>query len=56
VAIRDGVLVLAVDDPAWAPQIRFLEAQVLARARDVLGMPELVRVQVRVGRGEPRDW
>lgn len=48
VSLRDGVLVVAVDDPAWATQIRFLEAQVVAGIAADLGPDEVRRVEVRV--------
>ncbi len=48
VTVHHGTLVVQVSDPAWAPQLRFLEIEVLARAREVLGEPGLERLQVRV--------
>jgi len=48
VSLRDGVLVVAVEDPAWATQIRFLEAQVLAGIAAEFGPDEVVRIEVRV--------
>ena len=36
-SLRDGVLVIAVDQPAWATQLRFLGADLLARVRDATG-------------------
>ncbi len=50
VALRDGTLVVSVDDPAWATQLRFLEHDLLARMREVLGTDELRAMQVRVQR------
>ncbi|WP_334142612.1 DUF721 domain-containing protein [Rhabdothermincola sp.] len=49
-ALRDGVLVVAVDDPAWATQLRFLEREILGRVQEVLNLPELARLEVRVRR------
>jgi predicted nucleic acid-binding Zn ribbon protein len=47
--VRDGVLTVVVDDPAWATQLRFLEAEIVRAAAAVAG-PEIVReVRVRVG-------
>ena len=40
--VRDGVLSLAVDDPVWAAQLRWLEADLLARVAEVTG-PDVVR-------------
>jgi predicted nucleic acid-binding Zn ribbon protein len=47
IAIRDGVLVVGVDDPAWVAQMRFLDADLRARVHDVLGV-SVARVEVRV--------
>jgi predicted nucleic acid-binding Zn ribbon protein len=47
-SMRDGSLQVAVDDPAWAPQLRFLEGDILRRLRDVLGSDEVARIEVRV--------
>jgi hypothetical protein len=46
--MRDGALQVAVDDPAWAPQLRFLEADVIRRVAEVLGSSEITRIEVRV--------
>jgi predicted nucleic acid-binding Zn ribbon protein len=40
--VRDGVLSLAVDDPVWAAQLRWLETDLLARVAEVTG-PDVVR-------------
>jgi predicted nucleic acid-binding Zn ribbon protein len=48
VSLRDGRLVVAVDDPAWATQVRYLEAQVLGRVAEVLGAGEVSAIDVRV--------
>ena len=46
----DGeVLVVEVDDPAWATQIRFLEATLRERLREVAGA-SVERLEVRVAR------
>lgn len=50
VSVRDGVLVVQVDDPAWATQIRFLEHDLLTRVGDAIGSGELTSLQVRVKR------
>lgn len=49
-AVRDGTLVVTVDDPAWATQLRFLEAEILGRVRDALDLDGLERLEVRVRR------
>ncbi|HWH35481.1 MAG TPA: DUF721 domain-containing protein [Acidimicrobiales bacterium] len=49
-SLRHGVLVVAVDDPAWATQLRWLGAEVLARLAEVVGEGVVVEVKVRVSR------
>jgi predicted nucleic acid-binding Zn ribbon protein len=50
VSLRDGILVVAVDQPAWATQLRLLAGSLLARLSEVAG-PDAVRsIEVRVGR------
>lgn len=46
--LRDGVLTVAVDDPAWATQLRFLEADLVARLEAVVGAGKVTRIEVRV--------
>lgn len=48
VSVRDGVLVVAVDDPAWSTAVRFAEPQLLQRVADMLGGVALNRMEVRV--------
>lgn len=50
-ALRDGTLLLAVEDPAWATQVRFLEADLLARLAEGLGEGTVNAIDVRVRRG-----
>jgi predicted nucleic acid-binding Zn ribbon protein len=47
-SMRDSVLVVAVDDPAWATQLRFLESDLLARLADAVGEGRLTAIEVRV--------
>jgi predicted nucleic acid-binding Zn ribbon protein len=47
-SLREGVLVIAVDQPAWATQLRFLGADLLARVREATGCPDVVDIQVKV--------
>ncbi len=47
-SLRDGVLVIAVDQPAWATQLRFLGVDLLARIRDATGCSDVVEIQVKV--------
>ena len=46
--LRDGVLVVVVDEPAWATQLRYLEADLLARLEERLGAGAVTRIEVRV--------
>jgi predicted nucleic acid-binding Zn ribbon protein len=39
VSLHDGVLVLAVDHPAWANQLRFMTAELLTRITEAAGRP-----------------
>jgi predicted nucleic acid-binding Zn ribbon protein len=47
-SLKDGTLVVAVDEPAWATQLRWLEADLVARCADVLGPGQVQRIEVRV--------
>jgi predicted nucleic acid-binding Zn ribbon protein len=53
-ALVDGCLVIEVDHPTWATQLRFLETELLGRLRDVGGVDEVARIELRVGRGNTR--
>lgn len=48
VALRGTTLVLAVADPAWATQLRFLEHDLVARLQDELGDGSVESIEVRV--------
>jgi predicted nucleic acid-binding Zn ribbon protein len=49
--LRDGVLTLTVDDPAWATPLRYLESEIVATLTPRLG-PGVVRaVRITVARG-----
>jgi predicted nucleic acid-binding Zn ribbon protein len=50
-ALRDGCLVIAVDHPTWATQLRFLEADILARLAGVTRPGEITSIELRVVRG-----
>ncbi len=50
VSVREGTLTVAVDDPIWATQLRYLEPAVVTRATALLGPGVVTRVKVRVGR------
>jgi hypothetical protein len=46
--VRDGVLALAVDDPAWASEVRWMGDELIGRIRTVLGDEAITRIDVRV--------
>ena len=48
VSLRDGTLLVSVEDPAWATQLRFLEAHVVAGIAAEFGPEEVGRLEVRV--------
>lgn len=48
VSLVSGVLVLAVDDPAWRTQLVYLERDLLARLEAALGADAVSRIEVRV--------
>ena len=50
VAVRNGALVVEVDDPVWATQLRWLGDDLLRRLADAVGSPVAERVEIRVGR------
>jgi len=51
--LRDGVLTVAVDAAGWATQLRYLEAELLRRAEEVLGEPVANAVRVTQSGPEP---
>ena len=55
-SLRGGTLVVAVDDPAWAAQLRWLEADLVARLNDVLGADRVTRIEVQVRGSVTPDW
>lgn len=48
VSLRSGTLTVAVRDPAWATEFRFLESRLLERLAAVLGPGEVTALEVRV--------
>jgi predicted nucleic acid-binding Zn ribbon protein len=50
-SVRDGVLVLVVDQPAWATQLRYLVPELLARIRAAVSQSGVTDVQIRVAGG-----
>ncbi len=52
-SLRDGVLVIAADQPAWAAQLRYLAPDMLARIRAGIATTEIAQIQIRVGAPAP---
>ena len=50
ISLRGGVLLVAVDDPAWATQLRYLGASVVERLTALVGEGAVTRLEVRVRR------
>jgi predicted nucleic acid-binding Zn ribbon protein len=50
-SLVDGCLVVDVDHPTWATELRFLQTTVLQRLRDVAGADEVTRIELRVRPG-----
>ncbi len=48
--IEAGRLVLAVDEPAVASHLRFLEPQLLARLAELIGPDRITAIDLRVGK------
>jgi predicted nucleic acid-binding Zn ribbon protein len=48
VALRDGELVVEVDDPAWASQLRWLEPELRSRLGALPGGPKIDRIRFRL--------
>ena len=54
VSLADGILVVAVDEPGWATQLRYLTTDLIARLTDVAGAAVVGRIELRVeGRRRP---
>jgi predicted nucleic acid-binding Zn ribbon protein len=52
-AVRDGHVIITVDGPIWATQLRYLETEIVTRATSVVGPGVVNAVKVRVAGGEP---
>jgi predicted nucleic acid-binding Zn ribbon protein len=50
VRLDDGVLVVSVDHPAWATQVRLLGDELLDRVADEAGVSRPGKVEVRIRR------
>ena len=53
VSLHDRVLVLAVDQPAWAAQLRFMTADLLVRISEATGGSEVAEIRLRVAGERP---
>ena len=51
VSLSDGVLVVAVDQPGWATQLRYLSNDLLGRLAEVAGEGVVGRIDIRVDSG-----
>jgi predicted nucleic acid-binding Zn ribbon protein len=49
IKLDDAVLVVEVDDPAWATQVKFLTGTIVTRLSEVAGV-HVERIEVRVER------
>jgi predicted nucleic acid-binding Zn ribbon protein len=47
-SLRDGVLILLVDQPAWATQLRYLVPELLARISSGVSLSAVTEIQIRV--------
>jgi predicted nucleic acid-binding Zn ribbon protein len=54
--LREGTLIVLVDDPAWATQLRWLEADLVARLNELVGPDRVQRIEVRVRGAVTPDW
>ena len=54
VALRDRVLVVEVDHPTWATQVKLLAGDLLERLAEVAGDGVVGRIEVRVS-APPKD-
>ena len=50
VAVRQGTLIVEVDDPVWATQLRWLGDDLLGKLGEAVGAPVAERLEIRVGR------
>ncbi len=50
-SLHHGALVVVVDDPAWATQLRWLEADLVNRLAEVAGEGEVTRLHIRIDSG-----
>lgn len=50
-SLNDGVLVVAVDQPGWATQLRYLSSDLITRLSEVAGDGVVTRIDIRVEGG-----
>jgi predicted nucleic acid-binding Zn ribbon protein len=53
-SLRDGVLALGVDQPAWASQLRYMTADLLVRLAEGTGTSEVREIHIKVAGDNPR--
>jgi predicted nucleic acid-binding Zn ribbon protein len=49
VSLRRGQLVLVVDHPAWASQLRFMTGDLMTRITESTGSGDVREIHIRVG-------
>jgi predicted nucleic acid-binding Zn ribbon protein len=47
-SLRDGLLVISVDHPAWATELSYLRADLLRRLEEAAGPGQVLHIDVRV--------
>ena len=55
VSLSRGVLVIGVEHPGWASQLRFMTADIVARVAMVSGAEAINRVEIKVLARRPND-
>src|SRR5579875_3312789 len=53
VSLHRGALVLAVDHPAWATQLRYMTSDLLTRISEATGTHEVQEIHIRVEGDKP---
>ena len=54
-SLRDGVLVVGVDQPAWAAQLRYLGSDLLGKIGGFTGSSDVSEIQFRVAGADLRS-
>ena len=54
-SLRDGVLVVDVDQPAWAAQLGYLTSQILAKLQAEAGPGEVTEIRFKVVSASTRE-